>query len=224
MVSTIIILLLIALFVYFGIRRGAARTLLKLAATFISAMLANWLGYALSQVIYDNFIKATVVKNIDQLIRENGESFASEHSLMSLPDGLERIVDAVARMFGVTSADLQGRIVASTANTENMARAIEAPLGALAVTVLGILLMIVFFLLFGIILNIIAGKIALAFELPVIGTVNRVLGGVLGAVEGLVIAFAAVNIVYLLMSYANPVLAENKNIFGGLFDALLLFR
>lgn len=224
MVSTIILLLLIVLCTFIGARRGAARMLLSLAAAVVNVLLSNMLAQALAQMIYRNFIQATVLRNIEQFIAENGERFASENSLRALPDGLEGIIGAVTRLFGVTPADLQGRIVASTARSEQAVRTIEAPLGALATAVLSVLLMLVFLIIFGVILRVIAGKLALVFELPVIGSVNRVLGCLLGAAEGLLVSFALANIVYLLMSYANPTLAENKVIFGGLFNWLLLFR
>lgn len=224
MVSTIILLLLIVLCTFIGARRGAARMLLSLAAAVVNVVLSNMLAQALAQMIYRNFIQATVLRNIEQFIAENGERFASENSLRALPDGLEGIIGAVTRLFGVTPADLQGRIVASTAHSEQAVRTIEAPLGALATAVLSVLLMLVFLIIFGVILRVIAGKLALVFELPVIGSVNRVLGCLLGAAEGLLVSFALANIVYLLMSYANPTLAENKVIFGGLFNWLLLFR
>lgn len=224
MVSTIILLLLIVLCTFIGARRGAARMLLSLAAAVVNVVLSNMLAQALAQMIYRNFIQATVLRNIEQFIAENGERFASENSLRALPDGLEGIIGAVTRLFGVTPSDLQGRIVASTAYSEQAVRTIEAPLGALATAVLSVLLMLVFLIIFGVILRVIAGKLALVFELPVIGSVNRVLGCLLGAAEGLLVSFALANIVYLLMSYANPTLAENKVIFGGLFNWLLLFR
>lgn len=224
MVSTIIILLLIALFVFIGARRGAARMLLSLAATVINVLLSNILAQVLAKMIYQNFIKETVLRNIEQFISEGGERFASENSLQALPDGLQGIIGAAAKLFGVTPAELQGRIVASTAHNEQAARTIEAPLGELAVMILSVLLMVMILFLLGIVLRIIAGKLALVFELPVIGAINRVLGGVVGAAEGLLVSLASVNIIYWLMSYANPTLAENKTIFGGLFDMLLLFH
>ena len=62
------------------------------------------------------------------------------------------------------------------------------------------------------------------FNLPLVRQVNKVLGGVLGALEGAVFVCFLANVFYLLVSCTNPVMLDNGSLFGGLFDALLIMK
>ena len=65
---------------------------------------------------------------------------------------------------------------------------------------------------------------ARVFELPVIRTVNRIFGGIIGALEGLVLTGFLANLLYVLLSCTNPAALDSRALFGGLFRALLIFN
>lgn len=224
MVSTVLIILIFALFVFLGVRRGAARTLLNLAAMIVSSFLAQWLASVFARMIYDSFIRSSVTGNIERFIAENGEQYTARHSMDALPDGVRGLVGFFTGLFGAKPEDLQGRLVSSTAEGGQVVSAIEKPLGDVTVCVISVLLMIALFFVCFCLLKLLNSFVLGFFEIPVIKQVNQILGGVLGALEGTVFILASANILYLLISYLNPVLIDNEVVFGNLFNSLILFR
>ncbi len=224
MISGIIIFLIVALFIFLGVRRGAARSLLMLAASAGAAVLAYWLAPWLARAIYDNSIHDTVLRNLEKLLSEHGADYAARHSMEALPDGARGLAGFFCGIFGASSSDVQGRLVISSDHTEQAAQAMEKPLGDLITVLISALLMVVLFTVFAIALRLLARVVLGFFEIPVIRQLNHILGGVLGALEGLLAVFLLANLLCLLISYSNPQLMENKTVFGGVFNALLLFR
>ena len=224
MISTIIIILFFILFIFIGYRRGAAVTLLNLVAVIVASALSNFLSHAAAQAIYANFIKASVVNNIQGFIAQNGSKFAAENSLKALPNGIGGFLDFFAKLSGTTTDRIQGRLVTSTQESAQLVSTIEKPLGDICVFVIGLLLSVVFFIILLIVFKVLIRMLLGVFELPVIRTVNRVFGALVGAVEGVVLIFCLVNVLYVILSYTNPALLGNGAVFGDLFDALAIFN
>lgn len=224
MVSTVVIIFIIVLFTILGVRRGAARTLLNLAAAVIATMISNVLANVTAQAVYTAFIRPEVLRSIEGTIAKSGEQFAAHNSLQSLPDGFEGLVTAMARLVGATPEQLQGSLALSPGTTQQAALAIEKPVGELATLALALLISFVYFIIILMLLKLLMRPLLRVFEVPVVRRVNSVIGGILGFVEGVVLSFAATNLVYLFMSYANPAPLQNSGLFGGLFNALVIFR
>lgn len=223
MISTIIIVLFFILFIFIGYRRGAAVTLLNLVAVIVASALSNFLSHAAAQAIYANFMRAAVVDKIQGFITQSGSQFAAENSLKALPDSISGALNFFAKLCGTTTERIQGRLVPSTQQTSQLVSSIEKPLEDICVFFVGLLLSVVFFIILLIIFKLLIKVILGVFELPVIRTVNRVFGALLGALEGVVIIFCLVNVLYVILSYTNPSLLDNSAFFGGLFDTLAIF-
>lgn len=224
MISTVIIAALILLMILLGVRRGAAATLLNLAAIVAASVLTRLLSGVFAQAVYDNMIKATVTQNLQNLVTQNGEQFAVQNSLQALPDSIRGVIGFFAGLFGMNLQDLQGRLVVSNAQSQQLISTIEKPLGDVSVFVLTVLFTIILFIVLLIVFKVFARLALRVFRLPVIRQVDMVLGGFLGAVEGLVLACFLANTLYLILSVTNPSITDNQTIFGGLFHALVIFK
>ena len=225
MISDIIIIALFVLFVFIGIRRGAARTVLNLAAAVVCAFLSNYISSGIAGAIYNSFIKQTVITNIESFINQNGAQYAMEHSFYALPDGIRGLVSAAVGMFGVTPEQLQGRLAASSSDVSHqLAQSLEKPVGALAQMVLSVLISAVIFILLMIVFKLIIRVILRVFEIPVVREINMALGGITGALEGIVIILVIVNTLYAIMSYANPNLINNTAVFGSIYNFLCFLK
>lgn len=224
MVSTIIIIGILVLFTILGVRRGAARTLLNLAAVVIATMLSQFLANMTAQSIYNAFIRPEVIRSLEGTIAKSGEQFAAQHSLQSLPDGIGGFVTAFAKLAGASPEQLQGSLSLSPQESQQAALSIEKPLGELATLALALLISIVFFFVILILLKLLMRPVMRVFEIPVIRQVNGIIGGLLGFTEGVIMSLAASNLVYLYLSYTNPAPLQNSGLFGGLFNALVIFR
>lgn len=224
MIASIVIILLFVLFIFIGYRRGAAVTLLNLVAVIIASALTGFLSNAAAQAVYTNFMRASVVEKLQGFITQSGGQFAAENSLKALPDSISAPLDFLAKLCGTTTRQIQGRLVTSTQQTAELVNTIEKPLGEICVFFIGMLFSVIFFIILMIVFKLLIRAILGVFELPVIRTVNRVFGALVGALEGIVIIFCLVNVIYVIMSYTNPALLGQSAVFGGLFDALAVFQ
>lgn len=224
MISTIIIILLLLLFIVLGVHRGAAKTILSFAAMIAASMLSHYFSSLLAQAVYDSFIKAQVIQKLETTVAQQGVDYAVQNSMQALPAPLAALVRFFTGLFGTSPEAMQGRMVLPGDQTGEIARSIEKPLGEMAVLMLSAVFSIVLFLLLWLILRLIINQVARVFNLPVIRQIDAVLGGVFGALEGIVMVFFLANLLYLLLSIINPVALDNRTLFGGLFNALLIFK
>ena len=224
MISGIIILLLVVLLIIRGVRRGIAVTLLNLAALAAAVLAAKFLSAVLAQAIYDGAIKPSVTQDIHDMITQGGEQYASQNSLDALPGVIRGLLGLFVSVFGLDLSHTQGRITSSTVQNEKVVSSIEKPIGELAVFVISLILLIVLFIAFLIVFKLLARVALRAFDLPVVHQVNMIFGGFFGAVEGVVLVCFLANITYLYVSNTNPDFLNNSAVFGGLFNALVIFR
>ena len=237
MISAIVIILLILLFIILGVHRGAARTLLNFAAMIAATAISHFLSSVIAQAVYDAFFHKTVLESLQTTIAQNGEEFAAKTSLQALPDGFERMLEGLSKLFGVSPEAIQGRLMLAPSQTDGIAQtyviehdmgliaqAIEKPVSELCVFLLSVIVSIVIFALLWIIFKMIIRLVMPLFSLPGVHAVNKIFGGVLGALEGAVLAVFLCNILYVLISCTNPALTENATLFGSLFHALVFFK
>ena len=224
MISTVIIIFIVVLFVVIGVSRGAARTLLSFAAMIACSALAHFLSAPAAQALYDNFIRARVLEQLESTIAAKGAEYAAQNSLQALPQPLSGTIGFFTRLFGVNLEDLQGRLMLSGDQTESIDRSIEKQLGELAVFFLTVICSAVLFFVLWFVFRMLIRLVLPVFNLPLVRQVNKVLGGVLGALEGAVFVCFLANVFYLLVSCTNPVMLDNGSLFGGLFDALLIMK
>lgn len=177
-------ILIVVLFTVIGFFRGIARTLLNIAAIAVDAVLSYMIAPPLAQGIYNTFIKQAVITKAQQIIAENGVNFVVDNATKALPDWLSGLLGITKNLTGQDVTEIAKGYQLSESQTLEMAQAIEQAVGQIAVSVLTVLLILVLFIIIMIVIKLIIRMILKAMEAPGLRTVNRVLGGFLGAVEG----------------------------------------
>lgn len=217
MIADIIILSIVVLFMIIGFKRGIAITLLNLAGLVITAISAYYLSTFLSQLIYDTFFKQNIISNLEQIIEQEGIEYAILNCFDAVPQWITVLVSFIVGVFGISIDEFEKNMTFSKDLSLTLAQNIEQTLGSVIVTVFGIILIIVIFILLFILVKKIIRLTLKVFNIPVIKQVNKILGGVLGAVEGIVLVWFAINVFYAIMSFTNPDVIENSAITGNLF-------
>lgn len=218
MIANIIIIATIVLFIIIGIKRGIAKTLLNLAGLIFTAITAYYLSSFLAQLIYDNFLKQTIISNLEQIIEQQGIEYAVLNCFDAVPIFITAILSLIFGLFGVSLEEFQKNMSFSKDVSLSLAENIEASLSSTVTTVLAIILIILLFIIILILVKKIIKLALKIFEIPVIKQINKLLGGLLGAVEGIVFLWFAINIFYAIMSFINPVMLDNSFISGDLFN------
>lgn len=214
MLADIIIVAVIVLFTIIGVRRGIARTILGIVGLFVTYAVAGGLSKWLSPLIYNSFLEQTVTENVNNYMSSYGFDYLIDNSISALPEWIRWLVS----LFGGSSENVVQYVSQSVSSAQtNATQAVTQTLESLAVSALQIVLMIVLFIIVYIIVRKLIRLVSKVFKAPVLRQVNGFFGGVLGAVNGLLIAWIAVNVFCLIAQMTGNDIISNELIDGTLF-------
>ncbi len=223
MVADILIIAVIVIFMVAGALRGMAKTILNLAGVVVSAVAAYYVADFLSQLVYDTFFSDIIITNLEAAIKENGIEYATTHCFDALPSWIFSMITLVLAMFGTNIADFQKSLTIPESFAATTAETIEGVISPIVVTMFSGLLVIILFIVIFILVSKLIKYLEKVFEIPVIKQINQLLGGVLGAVEGVIIVWIAVNLFSAIMQFSSPELFDSRMVSGELFKFFCLF-
>ena len=184
------IILLIVLFVMIlaGIKNGFVRCVLSVVAFTLAFAAAVFLSEPAAQTVYDNFAKEPIESAIAERITDTGTAQTAADSTQAVIDSLPEAVVSAASSLGIDVSQLAEQVGSINLNTSDMAAELTDKVARpIALAVLKVLAFAVIFLILNLVLQIAVSVISRLFDLPVLKTFNRTLGGVLGAVKGLLL-------------------------------------
>lgn len=179
----IVVVLAVLCMVLWSAKQGFIRTVINFAGYLISTVAAFAISNALSQFIYNSFIR-------DGLIHKIEESIINVTSQQDLILKLQEWMDKIPKMFqGLFTADgVQGIVDSFNGSVSGTANAITdvicAPIIENGLRV--ILFFLVFFVLLGVVKGI-ARVTGLVNHVPVIGQMNALLGGLFGLLKAVIL-------------------------------------
>lgn len=213
----LIIVAIVALFVFLSAKRGFVRTVIEFVGYILAAYLAFTVGGIISTAIYDSAIEPAIVSSTtEKIVDTAGEGL--EFTVNSVWESLPNVAVNIAEKLGVTSDSLKNSLTENSVNTENataiaenaVSTIVEPVIVPLLKSIIGIILFTV--LIF--VVRILAKALNKVFKLPLIGGLNKFLGGVFGGLKGLLISVLFVMIIGLIMSFTENgfLIFTNENI------------
>lgn len=181
-----------------GRRKGFAKMVLSVIATVVAFVVAKEYAQPVAAWINDSFVHQSIVNSISNAISESVGSGAAAIA-NALPDYIVRAAEAVGLTAQGITAELGSNVTAVQA-AEQICNAVEG------VFVIPAIEIVAFFIIFAIgsaILRFVASLINGVFKLPLIKSVNKLLGAVLGGVKG-IIAVLVIGIVLWSVSSIAP--------------------
>ena len=178
----------LVLFIWLGSWKGFVLTLCSLLAVIVALVGANLIADALAPKV-----AAAIQPRIEQSIQESLEEKALE---VSAQDGLG-VTDALAALrekgglYEWAADSLEGVLTTTPELSESIAHQAAAAASALAEQLARGVLFSAAFLLVLVAWFFVSHALDLVTKLPVINSLNHTLGGVLGAVKGLIILYLA---------------------------------
>ena len=180
-----------------GSKDGFAKTLVGFLAFAIAVVMAGALCAPVANLVYDKAVKTTVENTVYSVVSENIGT-----SLSATADEISNTVDTTieklpAFIRGITEIEEKRDDVINSINqlkkadtkeiTDNIVLNYIAPV---AIKVLSALVFIVLFVVLFFACKLLSKCLKLVNKLPLIGKLNEFLGGVLGVLQGAVIAIA----------------------------------
>ncbi len=226
MVLDLIILGIVLLLIIIGIARGIAKTLLNLLSVIAAGFFSYLAAGLAANLVYTAFISPPITSGVMSAM---GDSTVSAHNAaQDAIDGLPGFVTGVFNMFGITSEALsKSADTAISVTGATAANAVDTALRPAFVAVLSVVFIAVFFILFLFIFKKVSKKVEKLFHIPVIGFFNKLLGGLLGFLEGCAIVIIGIFVLRIsLMFSQDPFITQDmvnsSYIFSAIYNSEIL--
>lgn len=184
----ILILAVFALLVIKGVKNGLVRSVVGLLAVIVAVGVAVWLSEPMAQAVYNIFIKNGIESAVASQLPDVSSAQLTAQNVQEIIAALPESIVRAAESMGVDIAAVSrqaGEIDLSATNiAAEICNSIAMPI---AVAVLKVLCFALIFFVCNIALQFVAKVVCKLFDLPVIRSVNRTLGGVFGAVKGVLV-------------------------------------
>ena len=208
----LILVVIFAAFVFAAVKKGFVLSLLELLAAVLALVMAYSFSPTVAQMAYDGFVEDTVIESVEAQIDTNVSLTETSAKAQVILESLPDYVVSLANSMGISVEDIKSNVANTEKTSENIAtelvQKIAQPiivgiLTALSFVVLAIILLFV--------LKIVARFIAKIFKLPVIKTINKVLGGAIGACKGFAVIIFICTILTVFCSAGDSELAVAVN-------------
>ena len=184
MIYDIILAAIFILFLLWGIRSGAAKSLVGLGIAFLSYTGGTFLGKLISTAIYRDVIKPTVHDTVVTTVNDFSHQTLSD-AMSKLDFSSIDFLGIQDTVKGIITDRLNGPIEEISANAGETAVSVSEPI------VIGVMSFFItifcFFVIYVLLSWFVKPLILKVFQLPVIRQVDMLLGGVLGLVEALLL-------------------------------------
>ncbi|MDD3192700.1 MAG: CvpA family protein [Oscillospiraceae bacterium] len=191
-------LLFVIAYIRLSARRGFVRTVVQLVGFFVSLFLANALSGVAATYVFEQFIRQGLTDKISEQILSSGSAAGFLQSLSAVLESIPSYLLNALEFAGLP-ADLT--LPSLTGSVEQLAVGIvDQTVGPTCIA----LFSTVFFLLFFSLLMFLTRMVARGFtglrHIPIVGPINSVLGGCVGAVEGVLYLYLIVTIASLVLA------------------------
>lgn len=202
----IALITVILVFLIVGIKRGFIKELVSLIGFVVAFVVALFLSGIGSSFVYDTFVDGFVKDKVSSAVMQSIDNEV-DGVLVSIPDYFINAAEA-------TGTDIEGVVKSNIgASVEETANSVAATVSKdVAKPVIGALIRVILFIIIFIIVKILIDWIGRALDLvsrlPVIHSLNRVLGAVIGTARGVVTAAIICFVAMYLIKF------QGGNLFG----------
>jgi len=203
MIYDIILVLLVLVSVFLGIKKGAAKTLLSCAAILLAFVVAVGLSKPVSNFVFDSFLRDSVEEEVSSAIVSSAEDKAKDvfNNPMS-----EHYVSAMD-YFSESEEDIENKCKKMISEQGNKAAAGIVEL--YKPVIIGFVSMIVsasLFIILAIVFLFIARFISKVFKLPIVNFIDKTAGAFLGLARGVI----GVTVAGILLKLLAPVVSSDS--------------
>ncbi len=214
------VILILALFVWLGCRRGLARAAVILVGCIVAMVASSFLSRPAAEWTFDRFLadRAEQVVKV-QLQGENSTQLREEvrGALESMPQSLRRFMELCDMK---TPEELADEVMASWADSQgNLAtQVVQVAIRPTSVTLMTAAFFLVITLLLMIVVRLVASLIDQVFRLPVLRQLNKIGGALVGAAQGVLMVVLLVLLVevvcYCVTTPITPEVIDQTYLFS----------
>ncbi|MCD7845473.1 MAG: hypothetical protein LUG57_06420 [Oscillospiraceae bacterium] len=220
--------ILVAMFlsmIFKGWRQGMVSALLRMLGWAVALVLITTWSASWSQTVYDNYVEAPVVSAVESAIP--ADAITAMNSGADALDDVQEVLDNLGGLLGgqvVSDSDLNTIISLLRTDGTTLAQAIvqailEPVLLVVIQILLSILILIVSLLLFGLLARLAVSRRRGG---SILNRTNRILGGVMGALEALITGYIYAYVLSQLAAFITASWISSEILSNTIFVSLYL--
>lgn len=219
----IVLVAIFAAYVFFAAKKGFVRTLLELVAVVAAIFLSFQISPVVSQTVYDGFVEKQIVTALEEQISENVDALSVSEKANAVLDSIPDFAVSLASSAGVEISTIKEQISSQKFDSQNLAQSLVDKIAEpIVVGALTIIIFILLAVVLMVVLKIAAKYISKLFDIPLVKSVNRSLGGVLGAIKGVLVVIVICTALRFIFGGGDGELsvAVNDSFVVGLLDEI----
>ncbi len=219
----IVLVAIFAAYVFFAAKKGFVRTLLELVSVVAAIFLSFQISPVVSQTVYDGFVEKQIVTALEEQISENVDALSVSEKANAVLDSIPDFAVSLASSAGVEISTIKEQISSQKFDSQNLAQSLVDKIAEpIVVGALTIIIFILLAVVLMIVLKIAAKYISKLFDIPLVKSVNRSLGGVLGAIKGVLVVIVICTALRFIFGGGDGELsvAVNDSFVVGLLDEI----
>ena len=212
------IILIVALFAIIGIKRGAVKEIVSLVGIIVALALAITISKIGASFIYNEFVEEAIYNTVFEAVEDSvGADISS--TIDGLPEEIFQIGDAIG-------VDISEKLESGLKEDTNLASSVaeivsESIAKPLVITIIQLVLFIILFVVFKVLIGWLGKILNIVAKLPVLGSANKLVGGIVGLLKGVIIASIVCYVVIIILKVQpdgfagiNQKIVENTKIFN----------
>ena len=219
----IILVAIFAAYVFFAAKKGFVRTLLELVAVVAAIFLSLQISPVIAQTAYDGFVEKEIVATLEEQISENVDALSVTEKANAVLDSIPDFAVSLAASAGVEISTIKEQISSQKIDSQNLAQSLVDKIAEpIVVGALTIIIFILLAVVLMIALKFVAKLVSKLFDIPLVKSVNRSLGGVLGAIKGVLVVIVICTALRFIFGGGDGELsvAVNNSFVVGLLDEI----
>ncbi|MGN1315683.1 MAG: CvpA family protein [Acutalibacteraceae bacterium] len=211
-------IIIIALFVFLVVKAykaGFVSTVIDTFALAISAILSYKFFEPVAESAYNLFVRDLVETRFTRVLDSVSSSLSVADKVSAMIDGLPNGAVKFAQVLGINFKELVNSVSASgnVSDDELISLAVDKIGHTIMINVVEVVTFVLLFVVIVLVLRFLAGFFKNLNKIPLVGTLNAVLGGVIGVAKAVAIVFIVCTVFYFIagMSGAAPVIEAINN-------------
>lgn len=208
----VILIAVFAAFVFAAVKKGFMLSLLELVAVIAALALSYQFSPVVAQAAYDGVVEESLIETVEGQIDENLNISSTTKQAEVILDAMPEFMVSFASSVGVEFEEVKAKISSESFSSENLATELVQKVAQ--PIVVGALTIVFFLLLASILLFVfkwLAQILSKLFKLPLIGTANKILGGVLGVCKGVIVIVFICTVLDVLFAGGDNEIANAVN-------------
>ena len=199
-VIDIVLIVLILFVVISSSKKGFLSTVLDTFSVVISAVASYMLCTPVAESLYKLFIRDLVRTSFARVLDDVSASLSIHDKVIAMVEGLPAGAVKLAETVGVNVEQFSRTVTSSSAQTnETLINAVTDGIGYdIMITITEFFVFIILFIVAAILVRFISKFFENANKIPLLGKLNALLGGAVGAVKAIVILLVVCTVVFVI--------------------------